>query len=132
LVVVLHVVLHVMVPQVNPKRVQSAHTPLVPQAFAAAPAWQVFVTEEQQLPLQLGVNGSQLVLQVFVAASQELPIGQSVAVLQPQKPPLALGSQAWPMLLVAHAVHAAVSPQARGAVPAVQVVPEQQPPLHAE
>jgi hypothetical protein len=91
----------------------------------------VLVSGEQQLALQLGLSGSQLVAQSFTVELHALLSGQSLAELQPQNPPFALASQTCPMLFVAQSLQAPpVSPHAVGVVPGAQVVPAQQPRLH--
>jgi hypothetical protein len=63
---------------------------------------------------------------VHMVPLQAVPVGQSVTVLQPQAPPMHCAPSEPPQVLQL----APVAPQAAGALPATQLVPSQQPPLH--
>jgi hypothetical protein len=105
--------------------------PPVPHASLPAPATHKLVLPSQQPPLQSVSSGPlQLVEQVLVEVLQALPDRQSPAAMQPQAPPTHLSPFMPPML---HAVQRTPPvAHAEALVPMAQVVPSQQPPLHAE
>lgn len=89
------------------------------------------VEEEQHPPLQACV-ALQLVVHLFVAVSQAVPVGQSFALLQPQAapaiPPL---KQTCPSgLLVQSKQMAPLAPHVAAAVSTAQTPPLQQEPSH--
>jgi hypothetical protein len=102
--------------------------PVAPQAPCAVPRTQM--PPWQQPPLQ-GSVGLHEVEQLLVVRLQAFPLGQSLATLQPQPPPM----QAEPAELPAQLKQALpVAPQVGVEVPLLQVEPgdEQQPPLQGE
>jgi hypothetical protein len=101
--------------------------PVEPQAAVSVPATQLVPL--QQPPWQ-GELPLQVVVHALVTGSQALPVGQSLAVLQPQCPVTHLGPAALPV----QSTHCDPLPQALSAVPALQVPPlgaEQQPLVQA-
>jgi len=96
--------------------------PVAPHAAVAVPGWHVVPPQhppwQGEAPLQV-VEHAPLV--------QALPVRQSDSVVQPHVPPPRHAAPLEPV----HTLHARPpDPQAPGAVPAWQVVPSQQPPLH--
>jgi hypothetical protein len=106
--------------------------PEVPHAPAATPAVQV-PPEPQQPPWQSWVEEHARV-HWPLATSQALPIGQSLALLQPQVPlPLPASTHAVPASLVAQVPHIAwTAPQAMAVSGFAQVLPLQQVPLQSD
>jgi hypothetical protein len=101
--------------------------PVAPHSAVAVPATHV---PDAQQPLLQGCAGLQRLVQACLTESQAKPVGQSLAELQPQKPPLALGRHSAPMGLPLHETQAAPDePQAPIVVPGAHRPPEQQPPL---
>jgi hypothetical protein len=70
----------------------------------------------------------QLLVHTWLVKSHACPVGQSVAMLQPHTPAMHAVPAALPTQLV-HAIP--LTPHAVPPVPAAQVPPLQQPPLHA-
>jgi hypothetical protein len=126
-------------PQVVPSQVGVAlggvgqaeqEPPLEPQAAVLVPATHSEVVE-QQPPLHFWVVLLQLVVQIFCVASHAWPTGQSVWLLQPQRPEMHFGPAGSPAQLL-HGEP--LPPQALSAVPPRQVpllLAEQQPLVHA-
>ena len=116
---------HAPAVQVGVPAAQGAHArPLTPQAPFWSPATHV-PPMLQHPPLQAWV-ASHVLWHWWVAVLQDSSGAQSLALLQPQAPPL---SHTWPMPEVRQSLHMPpVVPHAPGAVPATHVVPEQQPP----
>jgi hypothetical protein len=107
---------------------QSEHAPpAVPQAAAAAPPTQTPVA--QQPPWQgVWLAPPHAVVQAAVAVSHAVPVGQSLACVQPHAP----ATHRCPAALAVQSEHAPpVAPHWVGTSPAVQAVPAQQPPPHA-
>jgi hypothetical protein len=102
--------------------------PLMPHAACVVPGAQVVLS--QQPPLQVCV-AEQVVVQLCAVVSHAVCDGQSVAALQPQVPPPAIGRHRLPVVPDGHARHAPPDePHALALVPATQLlVASQQPPL---
>jgi hypothetical protein len=104
--------------------------PFEPQALGVLAVMHMLL--EQQPPLQtVWLASPQVVSQLCVVVLQALPLGQSVAALQPQLLPL---TQAEPAIVLPTQVwHTPPEPQVACAVPGLQVPPDeavQHPPLH--
>jgi hypothetical protein len=97
---------HVHVAPLGHGVVQSAHTPLAPQATAAVPLTHVPPADAEQQPPLHACVAEQFVVHACVARSHALPLEQSLATLQPQVP---LGRHAVPEALAAHETH--IGPQ---------------------
>jgi hypothetical protein len=109
---------------------QSVHAfPSAPQILFALPA--LHTPPEQQPPLH-GCVDEQRLVQACWLVSQAQPTRQSLEALQPQLPPPVTASHTAPAVEEAQGWHRPPPlPHADAMVPVTQVVPSQQPPLHA-
>jgi hypothetical protein len=104
--------------------------PVAQVTHALPPTPQLFADDVWQVPLESQQPFAQVVAlqapQVWLVGSHSCPMGQSPFPVQPQTPL----RQRWPSALLVQSTQAPpVVPQAAGALPAAQLVPEQQPPL---
>jgi hypothetical protein len=124
-------------PQLVPNRqacpngdcLQSRQAAPVPQPLLLVPFAQSPLP--QQPPWHGCAAGSHWLVHRCCAPSQAKPVGQSLCVLQPQKPPVVLAMHTEPIALPLHETQALpVEPHAVGSVPPAHALPAQQPPLH--
>jgi hypothetical protein len=107
---------------------QLVHEPLTPQAPGALPG--AHVPPLQQPPLHAVCPAPHAVLHVCVVVLQALPVGQSVAALQPHVG-VAPVSHTCPIGFPVQSAQMPAAPHAFDAVPATHWVPLQHPALHA-
>jgi hypothetical protein len=109
----------------TPTALQSKHKPpAAPHVVAPVPG--LHVVPLQQPPLH-GCVPLHVVVQACAVVSQALPSGQSAVAMQPHAPI----THAWPLVAAEQSRQALpAAPHVVAMVPALQVVPAQQPPLH--
>jgi hypothetical protein len=107
--------------------VQSTHAlPVVPQNPAAVPTTQL-VPLQQPVEHAVWLASPQVASHTCVVVLHDFKLPQSAATLQPHTP----ATHAVPLALPVQLTHALPrAPQVVPPVPALQVVPLQQPPLH--